>query len=139
MVFFAADGSIKNMVDNQYYDEDYNGNQVGYFSNWISVLGEKDSLSDDKLVGAQMYCTGNGLMGVTAYDDDENPYVLTGPLSPFLLTPGIRSQMNIPMPFQGIFSPRWAIGMDNGGVAGAWWEVFKSNLYIIPTWPGQPG
>jgi hypothetical protein len=139
MVFFAADGSIKNMVDGQYYDEDYNGNQVGYFSNWIGVLGESPSTSHDKLVGARMWCTGNGLCNVTAYDDQDNPYLLTVALSPYLLTPGVRSRMDIPMPIQGVFSMRWAVGMDNMGVAGAWWEVFKSDLMVIPTWPGQPG
>ncbi|MDE2102972.1 MAG: hypothetical protein KGL39_37355, partial [Patescibacteria group bacterium] len=38
MVFFAADGSIKTVTKGQYYDQDYTGAQVGYFSNWISVL-----------------------------------------------------------------------------------------------------
>jgi hypothetical protein len=139
MLFFAADGSIKNVVDGQYYDEDYYGNQVGYFSNWIGVLSESPAMTHDKLVGARMWCTGNGLCGVTAYDDQDTAYVLTLALSPYILTPGRRTRMSIPMSIQGVFSTRWAVGMDNGGVAGAWWEVFKSDLMVIPTWPGWPG
>jgi hypothetical protein len=139
MVFFAADGSIKNMVDNQYFDEDYDGNQVGYFSNWVGVLGDTPATSHDKLVGARMWATGNGLMNVTAYDDQDNAFLLTTALSPYILTHGQRSRMDIPMSVAGVFSMRWAVGMDNMGVAGAWWEVFKSDLMTIPTWPGQPG
>ena len=139
MVFFAADGSIKNVVDGQYFDEDYNSNQVGYFSNWLGVLGEDADMSFKKLVGARMWATGNGLCNVTAYDDQDTAYTVTGVLSPFILTPGQRTRASIPSPEQGVFSTRWAIGMDNGGVAGAWWEVFKSDLMVIPTWPSQPG
>jgi hypothetical protein len=36
-------------------------------------------------------------------------------------------------------SQRWALGMDNGGIAGAWWEVFVSDAIVIPMWPGLPG
>ena len=141
MCFFSSDGSIKNVVEDQYYDEDYNRNQVGYFSSWISVLGEDTTLTSKKLIGAQMWGTGNGLWNVTAYDDQDNGYVLGGPFYPIVLTPGQRTQVNIPMPVQGepSYSTRWAVGMDNGGVAGAWWMVYKSNLMVIPTWPGQPG
>jgi hypothetical protein len=141
MLFFAADGSIKNMVDNQYYDEAYDGTQVGYFSNWIGVLGDNPGLTANKLIGAQMWGTGNGLWNVTAYDDQDNAYVLGGPFYPILLTPGQRTQINIPMQVQGApsYSTRWAVGMDNGGVPGAWWMVYKSNLMVIPTWPGNPG
>jgi hypothetical protein len=139
MIFFAADGSIKNVVEGQYYDEDYSGNQVGYFSNWVGVLGESPAMSYDKLIGARMWATGNGLCNVTAYDDQDRPYVLTTALSPYILKPGERTRASIPMSYQGAFSTRWAVGMDNGGVAGAWWLVFKSDLMAIPTWPGQPG
>ena len=141
MCFFAADGSIKNVVEDQYYDEDYNGAQVGYFSNWISVLGQSEQLTANKLIGAQMWGTGNGLWNVTAYDDQNNAYVLGGIFYPIILTPGQRTQINIPMQVQGAqsYSTRWAVGMDNGGLPGAWWEVYKSNLMVIPTWPGNPG
>ena len=139
MVFFSADGSVKTMTDGQYFDEDYNGNQVGYFSNWIGVLGQTPGSSYDKLVGARMWATGNGLCNVTAYDDNDNPYILTGPESPYILTPGTRTRMDIPSSHQGVTSQRWAVGMDNGGIAGAWWEVYRSDLMVIPMWPGLPG
>lgn len=141
MCFFAADGSIKNMVDGQYFDEDYDGTQVGYFSNWIGVLGDSPALTANKLIGAQMWGTGNGLWNVTAYDDQDNAYVLGGPFYPVVLTPGQRLQINVPMTVQGApsYSTRWAIGMDNGGIPGAWWMIYKSNLMVIPTWPGNPG
>ena len=78
-------------------------------------------------------------MNVTAYDDDDTPYLLTGPLSPYFLTPGQRTRADLPMSYQGIDSMRWAVGMDNGGVAGAWWEIFKSDLMVFDQWPGHPG
>jgi hypothetical protein len=138
MCFFSADGSIKVLVPNQYFDQDFNGNSVGYFSNWIGVLGNSPSRSFDKLVGARMWATGNGMCRVTAYDDNDTPYVLGGLLQPFLLTPGRRTRKDLGMPVQGVFSMRWSVGMDNQGVPGAWWEVFASDLMVIPTWPGQP-
>jgi len=138
MVFFAADGSIKNVVEGQYYDEDYLHNQVGYFSNWVSVLGPS-SMAYTHLIGARMWATGNGLCNVTAYDDADKSYLLTDALSPFVLTPGKRSRMDIPSGHRGVDSMCWAIGMDNGGVARAWWEIFKSDLMVIPRWPGIPG
>jgi hypothetical protein len=112
---------------------------VGYFSNWIGVLGEDMGSSFNKLAGAKMWGTGNGLWNITAYDDSDNPYVLTGPQSPMILTPGQRTRQDIGNPWQGVLSQRWAVGMDNGGVAGAWWEVFLSQLMVIPMWPGTPG
>ena len=141
MLFFAADGSIKNVVENQYFDEAYDRTQLGYFAEWRGVLGQSDALTANKLIGAQMWGTGAGLWNVRAYDDQGNAYLLTGPLTPIVLTPGQRTQSNVPMPVQGAqsYSTRWAVGMDNGGVAGAWWMVYKSNLMVIPTWPGNPG
>jgi hypothetical protein len=139
MLFFAADGSIKNLVENQYFDEDYDGNEVGYFSNWVGVLGSSEATNFNKLVGCKIFATGDGLMNVTAYDDNNDPYVLTGPLSPCILTPGQRLNVDLPMPIAGIDSQRWAVGLDNGGLAGAWWQIFYSTLMVIPTWPGTPG
>jgi len=139
MVFFASDGSIKIVVQNQYHDQDYDGNPLGYFSNWIGVLGSNPATSFDKLIGARMWGTGNGLWNVTAYDDNDTPYLLTGPLSPILLTPGRKTRRDIPAPAGMQDSMRWAIGMDNNGIADAWWQVFKSDLMIQPDWPGLPG
>lgn len=138
MVFFAADGSIKTVTENQYFDEDYNGEPVGYFGNWLGVLGNTPTTTYDKLIGASMWATGNGLCNVTAYDDNDNPFVLTGPLSPYILTPGQRTRADIPSPYIDT-SQRWAVGMDNGGIPGVWWFVFRSDLYVIPMWPSLPG
>lgn len=140
MVFFAQDGSIKTMTDGQYFDEDYDGNQVGYFSNWIGVLSNNAKRTFRKLAGARMFGTGNGLWNIVAYDDNDTPYLLTGPLSPILLTPGQRTRADVPMPDGGtIESLNWAVGMDNGGVAGAWWQVYSSDLMVIDMWPNVPG
>jgi hypothetical protein len=146
MLFFAADGSIKNVVDNQYFDEDYSGNQIGYQDGWIGVLGENSSMSHDKLIGARMWATGNGPCAVTAYNDQDQAFALTGPLTTFLLTLGLRTRMDIPMPVQGApsYSMRWAVGMSNTPagqqpIPGNWWFIYKSDLMVIPTWPGQPG
>lgn len=144
MLFFAADGSIKNTVDNQYFDEDYNGTQIGYTDNWTGVLGESPSMMFTKCVGARMWGTGNGLWAVTAFDDQDYPYTLTGPLTSILLTPGLRTRRDIPFPVQGITSQRWAIGMSNTPagqqpIPGNWWFVYKSDLMVFDQWPGLPG
>jgi hypothetical protein len=135
----TAGVNVENQVDGQAFDEDYSGNDVGYFGNWVGVLSESPSTNYMKLVGGRMWATGSGLMNVTAYDDDDTPYLLTGPLSPYFLTPGQRTRADLPMSYQGIDSMRWAVGMDNGGVAGAWWEIFKSDLMVFDQWPGHPG
>lgn len=139
MVFFAADGSIKALEDGQYYDEDFDGNQVGYMSQWVGVLGQSPSRDFGKLVGARMWATGNGLCNVHAYDDNDTDYLLTDANSPFVLTPGQRTRMDIPMNYAGVTSQRWAVGFDNNGVAGAWWQIFASDLMVIPMWKGLPG
>ena len=96
MLFFAADGSIKNVVEGQYHDQDYNGNPVGYFSNWIGVLGNLPATSFDNLIGARMWATGNGLMQVTAYDDDNVPIMLTTDLVPLPFDAGAENAERYP-------------------------------------------
>ena len=144
MLFFAADGSIKNCVDNQYFDEDFSGSPVGYTDNWTGVLGTSPSTTFTKCVGVKMWGTGNGLWAVTAFDDQDYPYVLTGPLMALLLTPGLRTRKDLPFPVQGITSQRWAVGMSNTPagqqpIPGNWWFVYKSDLMVFDQWPGLPG
>jgi hypothetical protein len=139
MVFVASDGSIKTVTEDQYYDEDYNGAQLGYLSQWLGVLGDAPMGMFSKCIGGKFWGTGNGLWHLTAYDDNMNPYILTGPLSPALLTPGKRTRFDLPMQDVPALSMKWAVGVDNGGVAGAWWQVFASTLYKIDMWDSLPG
>ncbi|HEV2175169.1 MAG TPA: hypothetical protein VGR71_16470, partial [Nitrospira sp.] len=139
MVFVASDGSIKTVTEKQYFDQDYDGNPLGYFSQWRGVLGNEPGSGFSKCIGGKFWFMGNGLCNLTAYDDNLNPYVLTGPLSPFLLTPGKRIRADIPMLDVPAESMRWAVGFDNKGVAGAYWEAFMSTLYKIDTWDSLPG
>ena len=137
--FAASDGSLKTITENQYFDEDYEGNPVGYFSAWVGVLGDLMQPGFSKCIGISAFATGNGLCALAAYDDNMNKFVITGPLSPFILTPGKRTRADLPMLDVPAFSQRWAVGFDNGGVAGAWWQFFASTLYHIPMWESLPG
>lgn len=139
MVFAASDGSIKTLTENQYYDEDYNGEQLGYFSQWLGVHGIDASSMLSKCVGGAFWATGNGLCNLKAYDDNMTAYPITGPLSPFILTPGQRTRLDLPIQDATALSMRWAVSFDNGGVAGAWWQMFKSDLYKIDMWGSTPG
>lgn len=139
MVFVASDGSVKTVTEGQYYDEDYNRAQKGYFSNWRGVLGNEPGSGFSKCIGGKFWGTGNGKWNLTAYDDNLTPYVLTGPLAPCVLVPGKRSRFDVAMQDVPGLSMRWAVGMDNAGVAGAWWEVFLSTLYKIDMWDSLPG
>jgi hypothetical protein len=139
MVFAASDGSIKTVTEGQYFDQDYKGNPLGYFSQWRGVLGTAPDSGFSKCIGGKFWFSGNGLCNITAYDDNLNPYVLTGPLSPFILIPGKRVRADIPMLDVPAESMRWAVGFDNKGISGAYWEAFMSTLYKIDMWDSLPG
>ena len=139
MVFAASDGTIKTVTEGQYFDQDYNGNSLGYFSEWRCVLGNEPDSGFSKCIGGKFWFTGNGLCNLIAWDDNLNPYTLTGPLSPFLLTPGKRTRADIPMLDVPALSMRWAVSFDNKGIAGAYWEAFMSTLYKIDMWDSLPG
>jgi hypothetical protein len=139
MVFVASDGSIKTVTESQYYDEAYDRTHEGYTSEWRGVLGDTPGLTLSKCIGGKFWAIGNGLCNLIAYDDNLNPYPITGPLSPFILAPNVRTRVDLPILDATALSNRWAVSFDNGGVAGAWWQMLKSDLYKIDMWDSLPG
>jgi hypothetical protein len=139
MVFAASDGSIKTVTEEQYFDEDYNGVKLGYLSQWRGVLGDAKNQKFSKCIGGKFYFTGSGLLVINAWDDELNPYKITTLLSPFMLTPGQRTRKDLPLQDVPTLSQKWAVSFDNGGIAGAWWQVFESTLYKIDEWDSLPG
>lgn len=139
MVFVSSDGSVKTVTEDQYFDEDYNGAQLGYTSEWRGVLGNEPDSGFSRCIGGKFWMTGNGLCNLNAYDDNLTAYLITRPFAPFLLTPGKRTRADLPLLDSVALSMRWAVSMDNGGVAGSWWQAFMTTLYKLPTWDSLPG
>jgi len=139
MVFVASDGSIKTVTENQYWDDDYDRNHLGYVSEWRGVLGDAKGQPFSKCIGGKFFFTGSGLLVVKAYDENLNAYPLTGPKMAYALTPGKRIHKDLPMQDVPTLSTKWAVSFDNGGVAGAWWEAFESTLYKVDMWNSLPG
>jgi hypothetical protein len=140
MIFACADGSLKTVTDNQYYDEDFTGGQVGFFGQWIGVPGANPNLAVFGLVGASCSAVGSGLINVYAVDDK---YAVTGKLYP-LSKPNrlwrlTAAETQRDFGSIGHEATRWGIGFDNGGVAGAWWEMHTATLWIIKKWSQRAG
>jgi hypothetical protein len=139
MIFCSDDGSLKTVEDNQYWDEDFNGTRLGYFSQWRGVLGQDPSMIFKQCVGGKFMATGNGPCNLAAYDFEGVANPITGPLSPFILTPGKRTRADLPCLDGTRLSTHWAVSFDNGGIAGNWFEFSISTLYVLPTWASLPG
>jgi hypothetical protein len=139
MVFASSDGSLKTVTVGQYHDQDYYGTALGYHGEWRGVLGETDTSSFKQCLGGKFFATGSGLANLNAYDDNGLVNSITGPLTPFFLTPGKRTRADLPAADHTRLSQRWAFGIDNGGVVDAWWEIFFSDLYVLECWDSLPG
>lgn len=140
MIFGCGDGSLKAVTDAQYYDEDYNSAQVGYLGQWIGVPAPNPGLAILGLVGASCSAVGNGLVNVYAVDDKYpetgRQYVLSKPNRAWRLT-GTESQRDFGS--VGAEATRWAMGFDNGAIAGAWWEMHTATLWVTKKWTQRPG
>jgi hypothetical protein len=137
MVFACADGSLKTVTDNQYYDQDYAGAHVGYLGKWLSVPGANASLNIMGVEGASLSAIGSGHINVYTVDDTGHQVNLSTPIRAWILT-AKESQRDFGAP-AGQEACRWAIGFDNGAVPGAWWEMHTINLWIVKKWSQRPG
>ena len=137
MIFACADGSLKTVTENQYYDQDFDGNHVGYLGKWLGVPGANPGLAVFGLAGATLSGVGNGHLNVYAVSDTGRQVNLSKPERAWNLT-AVESQRDFGAP-AGSEASRWAIGFDNGAVAGAWWEMHTSVLWIFKKWSGRPG
>lgn len=141
MIFGSADGSIKTVTDNQYYDQDYNSDQVGIYSQWIGVPGPNPANSVIGLEGASMSATGAGYINVYAVNEKFEQtgilYPLSGPGRLWFLG-GTESALDFGAA-GALDAFRWGVGFDNGGVAGAWFEMHVATLQLLKKWATAPG
>lgn len=140
VIFGGSDGSLKTITDGQYYDEDYSGNQVGYFGQWVASPAPSQGLAVLGLAGGSFSAVGLGLVNVYAIDDKYpqtgKQYPLSKPNRAWRLT-GSESQRDFGS--IGAEATRWGVGFDNGGVAGAWWEMHTAILWVLKKWTQRPG
>lgn len=141
LIVAHADGSIKTATDNQYFDEDYNSNPVGYLEQWIGVPGPNPALNVFGLVGASCSAIGNGPINVYAVDDKfqktGRKYPLSAPGRTWVLQAAETQRDFGSTP--GHDAAHWGIGFDNGAVPGNWFEMHTATLRIIKKWAQRPG
>lgn len=136
LLIAKADGAIYSLTDGQYWDDDYNGAKVGYFSTWQSVPGPNPGLTLTSLEGASCSAIGNGFINIYALDEIGQKYLLSKPDRSWMLT-AAESQRDFGA--VAATASRFGIGFDNGGVAGAWYEMHIANLWVMPTYATRPG
>ncbi|MGP8269107.1 MAG: hypothetical protein ACLQLH_03490 [Terracidiphilus sp.] len=137
MIFASTDGSLKTVTDKQYHDQDYNGNPIGYFAQWVCVPGTQNPTEAIMgLAGATCSAIGNGLINVYAVDDTGATHPLSGVSRTWQLK-ATESQRDFGT--VSVEACRFGIGFDNGGVADAWWEMHTAALWIFKKWGSRPG
>jgi hypothetical protein len=137
MVFACADGTLKTVTENQYYDQDFAGTHVGYLGKWQSVPCPNPNLNILSLEGATLSAIGNGHINVYAVDDTGHVINLSTPERAWILT-AKESQRDFGAAASNE-GTRWGIGFDNGAVAGNWWMMHTANLWTLKKWSQRPG
>lgn len=132
----GPDGAVYSLAEGQYWDDDYNKLKLGYLSKWQSVPGPNVALSLTSLEGASLSATGNDFINVYAQDDQGLIYPLSKPNRTWMLGP-LETQRDFGT--VAATACRFGIGFDNGGVAGAWYEMHTANLWTVPTYATRPG
>lgn len=134
LILAMPDGALYTFTEGQMYDEDYNKAQVGYFSQWLSVPGTNSRGTIFSLEGATISANGAGKLNVYAVDDQNTLTPLTTNLRQVMLSD---TETFYTMGAVACEFSRTGIGFDNGGVAGAAWEMHAATLWMLPRW-GSP-
>ena len=127
-LYCGYDGAIYGLEEGQYNDDDYNGNPVGYFSCWYGCPGPRTSNVNFQLNGARMSAIGSGELVVRAIDTKDNVIPLSTDSRRMFLSPTVETEFDFGA--NARYSTSFNIGFDNGGVAGAWYEVHSAALYM---------
>jgi hypothetical protein len=128
LFYGGYDGAFYSLNEGQYFDHDYDSNEKGYFSTWISVPGPRTSNVNLQLNGARLSAKGNGPINVHAFDTAGNFIPLSKDNRQMVLQPNVELEQDFGV--NGRYSTSFGIGWDNGGVAGNWWEVHTAALYV---------
>lgn len=137
----GEDGALYMIVPGQRYDETYDGEQVGFFQQWRGVETSGGKMALNQLGGATVGAKGSGLVNVSAIDDAGNTTALTTERRPFILAAnddGKPIEVTRDLPARAVGkSPRFGISIDNGAVAGAWFEAHVAILWIRAFFTGR--
>jgi hypothetical protein len=136
LVLGMPDGALYTYTEGQMFDENWNGDQVGYLSQWLGVPNPNTTGKISSLEGATISANGAGLLNVYTTDADNNTYMLTNALNQVNLTANERFYA---LPAISEEFTRTGIGFDNGGVVGAGFEIHVSTLWTQPRYGQQIG
>lgn len=136
LLIAGNDGGIYAVQESQFHDDNIAGTAQGYFACWYSVPGQNAKLSLMQLGGATVSGKGSGNLNISAIDARGNTYSLTSDARPFIFD---EDDNGNPLETVKDFicraipnSERYGIGMDNGGIADAWFEAHIATLYQRP-------
>jgi hypothetical protein len=123
----SPDGSIYTLTEGQFFDEDWNSNEVGYFSQWLAAPGPNPTRAIFSLQGATMGGSGLGLLNVYAVDEKGRTVMLSKDSRQMVLC-AVNQQRDFGL--VGIQGCMWGIGFDNGGVAGSHYLMDTAILWL---------
>jgi hypothetical protein len=126
-IMCSPDGALYTLTEGQYYDEDWNGEQVGYMSEWLSVPGPNPTKKIVSLQGATLEGSGNGPLNVYAQDEKGRVVALSTDARQMILT-GTQQQKDFGL--RGVTGVSWGIGFDNGGIAGNGYTMTAAILWL---------
>lgn len=128
VIFSDYQGGTYRELDTQAFDHNVAGAQVGFLSQWVSVLAPSSKLEILKCGGATISFRGAGLLNVYAMDAEGEQLPITNDRRAVVLTPAetVRDMLT------NFKSTRFGVGFDNGGLAGATWEAHAATLWVMP-------
>ena len=127
LLLCSTDGALYTLTEGQWFDQNWTGAQVGYFSQWLSVPGPNPSLAIFSLQGATVAGTGSGRLNVYAVDEKGRKVMFSNDGRTMTLT-AVEQQRDFGM--VGVQGCRWGIGFDNGGVAGNGFTLDTAILWL---------
>lgn len=127
MMLCAPDGALYTLTEGQLYDQNWAGQPVGYFSQWLGVPAPNPTLAIFSLQGGTVGGTGNGALNVYAQDEKGRRVMLTKDSRTMVLT-AVEQQRDFGL--VGVQGCRWAMGFDNGGIAGNGFTINTAILWV---------
>lgn len=128
-IMCSTDGACYTLTEGQLFDQNWTGDEVGYFSQWLSVPGPNSKLNIVSLQGCTMGGAGNGPLNVYAQDEKLNRVMFTSDARTMILT---ATEQQRDFGLRGITGVKWGVGFDNGGVAGNGYTMNTAILWLRP-------
>lgn len=127
MVMCGADGAAYTLTEGQLFDQNFQGQPVGFWSEWLGVPGPNPTMNIMSLQGSTMEATGNGPLNVYAQDEKGRRVMLSKDDRQFILTSTVQQR---DFGLRGQTGVKWGIGFNNGGKAGNGYSVSAAILWL---------